>query len=86
MPVQDKLIRFKEEASKIDCLAHIDNLVVKAILKSLGLSTHKDAVVFLDQVSNNGWNKITLPMASGDIAIFRIVVLWINRSPQRIQE
>jgi hypothetical protein len=25
-------------------------------------------------------------MASGDIAVLRIVVLWMNRSPQRIQE
>jgi len=86
MPVHDKSMRFKGEASKIDCLAHVDNLVVKAILKSLGSSTHKDAVAFLDRVSDNGWNKVTLPMASGDIAVLRIVVLWMNRSPQRIQE
>jgi hypothetical protein len=54
MPVHDKFIRFKGEASKIDCLAHVDNLVVKAILKSLGLSTYKDTVAFLDRVSDNG--------------------------------
>ena len=86
MPVHDKSMRFKGEASKIDYLAHVDNLIVKAILKSLGSSTHKDAVAFLDRVSDNGWNKVTLPMASGDIAVLRIVVLWMNRSPQRIQE
>jgi hypothetical protein len=34
MPVYDKSTRFKGEASKIDCLAHVNNLVVKAILKS----------------------------------------------------
>jgi hypothetical protein len=27
-----------------------------------------------------------MPLASGDIAVLRIVVLWMNRSPQRIQE
>jgi len=75
MPIYNKSMRFKGEASKIDCLAHVDNLVVKAILKSLGSSTHKDAVAFLDRVSDNGWKKVTLPMASGDIAILRIVVL-----------
>jgi hypothetical protein len=54
MPVHDKFIRFKGEASKIDCLAYVDNLVIKAILKSLGSSTYKDAVAFLDRVSDNG--------------------------------
>jgi len=47
-------MRFKGEVSKIDCLAHIDNLIVKAILKSLGLSTSKDAIAFLDRVKDNG--------------------------------
>jgi hypothetical protein len=54
MPVHNKFMRFKREASKINCLAHVDNLVVKAILKSLGSSTYKDAVAFLDRVSDNG--------------------------------
>jgi len=54
IPVHDKSMRFKGEASKVDCLAHIDNLIVKAILKSLGSSTHKDAIAFLDRVSDNG--------------------------------
>ena len=46
-------MRFKGEASKIDFLAYINNLIVKAILKSLGLSTYKDAVAFLDRVKDN---------------------------------
>jgi hypothetical protein len=53
MLVHDKLMRFKGEASKIDYLAYVNNLIVKAILKSLGSSTHKDAIVFLDRVSDN---------------------------------
>ena len=48
MPIYNKLIRFKGEASKIDYLAHVNNLIIKAILKSLGSSTHKDAIVFLN--------------------------------------
>jgi hypothetical protein len=81
MPIHDKSMRFRGEASKINYLAHVDNLVMKAILKSLGSSTYKDAVAFLDRVSDNGWNKVTLPLVSGDIAVLRIVVLWINRLP-----
>jgi len=81
IPVYNKLIRFKREASKINCLAYIDNLIIKAILKSLGLSTYKDIIVFLNRVSNNSWNKVTLPIVSGDITILRIIVLWMNRSP-----
>jgi hypothetical protein len=86
MPVYSQLMRFKGDSSLIDCLAHVDNLIVKAILKSLGSSTFKDAVEFLDRVKEHGWKDITMPMASGDIAVLRIVVLWMNRSPQRIQE
>jgi hypothetical protein len=51
--IHDKLMRFKGEASKIDYLAYVDNLIMKVILKSLGLSTYKDVVVFLDRVSDN---------------------------------
>ena len=70
----------------IDCLVYVDNLIIKAILKSLGSSTFKDAVEFLDRVKEYGWKDITIPMASGDFAVLYIVVLWMNRSPQRIQE
>jgi hypothetical protein len=86
MPVHDKEMRFKGEESLIDCLAHVDNLIYKAILESLGSSTHKDASDFLDRVRSHGWKNITMPLASGDIAVLRIIVLWMNKSPQRIQE
>jgi hypothetical protein len=46
------LIRFKGEESKIDYLAYVDNLVVKAILKSLSLNTYKDAYAFLNRVKD----------------------------------
>ena len=79
--IRGKSMRFQGEASKIDCLAHVDNLIVKAILKELGSSTHKDAIAFLDRVQDHGQKEITLPMASGDIIVLCIVVLWLNRSP-----
>lgn len=81
-PIRGEPMRFQGEQSQIRCFAHILNLVCKAILKSLGSSTHKDAVGFLDRVENK-WDKITIPGALGDIAILRLVVLWIARSPQR---
>jgi hypothetical protein len=81
MPLHDQFMRFKGEESLIDYIAYVDNLIVKAILKSLGSSTYKDACAFLDRVKANGWDKITLLIASGDIAVLRIVVLWMNRSP-----
>jgi len=46
--IRGRSMRFQGEASKIDCLAHVDNLIIKAILKELGLSTYKDTVTFLD--------------------------------------
>jgi hypothetical protein len=54
MPIHGKEIRFLGEESLINCLAHIDNLIYKAILKSLGFSTHKGASEFLDQVKEHG--------------------------------
>jgi hypothetical protein len=81
MPLHDLSMRFKGEESKINCLTHVENLVVKAILKSLGSSTHKDAYAFLNRVKEKGWETITMPMALGDIAVLHIVVLWMNRSP-----
>jgi hypothetical protein len=86
MPVYNKEMRFKGEESLIDCLAYIDNLIYKAILESLGSSTYKDASDFLNRVRLHGWKNITILLVSGDIAVLRVIVLWINKSPQRIQE
>jgi hypothetical protein len=54
MPVHERFMRFKGEESKVDYLAHVDNLIIKAILAPLGSSTYKDAYLFLDRVKNNG--------------------------------
>jgi hypothetical protein len=75
MLIHKILIRFKGKASKIYYLAHINNLIVKAILKSLSLSTYKDTCALLDRVKKNSWDKITMLLAFKDIAILRIIVL-----------
>jgi len=54
VPIYKKEIRFKGEDSFINCLAHVDNLIIKAILKSLSLSIYKDACAFLDRVKEQG--------------------------------
>jgi hypothetical protein len=79
-------MRFEGEDSLIRCFAHILNLIVDTILQELGSSTHKAATEFLDRVVLRKWDKITIPGASGVIAKLRMIVLWITRSPQRIQE
>ena len=46
-------MRFKGDASLIDYLVYIDNLIVNVILKSLGSSIFKDVVEFLDRVKEH---------------------------------
>jgi hypothetical protein len=77
IPLHAQSMRFKGEASKIDYLTHVNNLVVKAILKSLSSSTHKEACAFLDRVKDKGWEfeGITMPLAAKDIVILWIMVL-----------
>jgi len=41
-------MRFKGDLSLINYLVYVNNLIIKAILKSLGLSTFKDIVEFLN--------------------------------------
>ena len=53
MPLYNQFIRFKGEESLIDYIAYINNLIIKAILKSLGSNTYKDAYAFLDRVKAN---------------------------------
>ncbi len=79
-------MRFNGITGQIQCFVYILNLVYKAILKSLGSSTYKDASDFLDRAEKNKQDKITLPLATGDITVLRVIVLWISRSSQRLQE
>jgi hypothetical protein len=41
-------MKFKGEESLIDYIAYVNNLIIKAILKSLSFNTYKDAYTFLD--------------------------------------
>jgi pterin-4a-carbinolamine dehydratase len=53
MLIYRKEIRFQGKASLINCLAYINNLIIKAILKSLSFNTYKNAYTFLNQVKEN---------------------------------
>jgi hypothetical protein len=64
----------------IRCLAHILNLIVKDILRSLKSGTTKEAFAVCDDIQNG----ISVPVQSA-LAKLRILTVWINRSPQRRQ-
>jgi hypothetical protein len=85
-PIRGASMRFEGENSQIRCFAYILNLIYKAILKSLGSSIHTDAVAFLNRVTERGWEAITVLLVAGDIQVLRIIVLWISKSPLRLQE
>lgn len=70
--------------SQIRCFAHILNLVMKIILRSLRASSHKEACDLLDDVAKRSWK--TVNASTSPIAKLRLLVLWIARSPQRIQK
>jgi hypothetical protein len=79
--VYNREMRFKGEESLIDYLTYINNLVYKAILESLGSSTYKDASEFLNRVRLYSWKNITILLVLGDIAVLRVIILWMNKSP-----
>jgi hypothetical protein len=70
--------------SQIRCFAHILNLDMKTILRSLRASSHKEACDLLDDVAKRSWKTVNAP--TSPIAKLRLLVLWIARSPQRIQK
>ena len=88
--VRGAIIRFRGDASRIWCFAHVLNLIVKAILKELGSSTYKQATEYLDRAAeaivNKSRSRLQLPGAQGVVTKLRIIVLWIIWSPYRIQD
>ena len=66
-------MKFKGKESQIRCFGHVLNLVVTAILKDLGSSTHKDAVAYLDRAAEHlakkSWTAIYVLGAAGVITI-----------------
>lgn len=79
--IREGTMKFTQN-SQIRCFAHILNLVMKAILRSLCASSYREACDLLNDVAKQSWKKIKAP--SSPIAKLRILVLWIARSPQRI--
>jgi hypothetical protein len=57
---------------------------MKTILRSLRASSHKEACDLLDDVAKRSWKTVNAP--TSPIAKLRLLVLWIARSPQRIQK
>ncbi|KAJ5267673.1 hypothetical protein N7478_010481 [Penicillium angulare] len=81
--IREGTMRFTQN-SQIRCFAHILNLAMKRILRSLRASSHREACDFLDDVAKTSWKTINVP--TSPIAKLRLLVLWIARSPQRIQK
>ena len=49
--------------SQIRCFAHILNLVMKFILKSLHVSSYKEATTLLNDIIRKSWKKIQILIA-----------------------
>jgi hypothetical protein len=85
-------IRFRGVDSYIRCLAHILNLIVKDILRSLKSGSVSEANEICDNLqsrnSQSGNSQSTSPSISSQSALsrLRILAIWISRSPQRRQE
>jgi hypothetical protein len=81
--IREGTMKFTQN-SQIRCFAHILNLVMKRVLRSLNASSHREACDFLDDVAKRSWKVMAVP--TSPIAKLRLLVLWIARSPQRIQK
>jgi GTPase Era involved in 16S rRNA processing len=58
--IRDGMMKFTQN-SQIRCFAHILNLVMKTILRSLRASSHKEACDLLDDVAKRSWGVIKAP-------------------------
>ncbi|KAK9365003.1 hypothetical protein V1509DRAFT_643131, partial [Lipomyces kononenkoae] len=71
-------VRFRGREDFISCLAHVLNLIVKDILKSLKPGDTSSAYEACDQIARGG------PIGSHSaLSRLRILSLWILRTPQR---
>ena len=75
-------MEFKGDQSFIRCLAHILNLIAKAILKALNAGSHKDAKKLIYEMAEKKIESFTNTPRSA-IARLRLIVLWILASEQR---
>src|SRR6266480_7679487 len=78
-----ELMQFKGDQSFIRCLAHVLNLVAKAILKALKAGSHKDAKKLIYEMAEKRIESFTNTPRSA-IARLRLIVLWLLASEQRM--
>jgi hypothetical protein len=71
-----ELIQFKGNQSFVRCLAHILNLIAKAILKALNAGSHKDAKKLIYKMAEKRIEPFTDTPRSA-IARLRLIVLWL---------
>jgi hAT family C-terminal dimerisation region len=84
-------IRFSGPNSYIRCLAHILNLIVKDILRSLKSGSVSEANSICDNLqsrNSQSTSSATTPsiLSQSPLAKLRILAIWISRSPQRRQD
>ncbi|KAJ5343499.1 uncharacterized protein N7506_003323 [Penicillium brevicompactum] len=84
-------IRFSGPNSYIRCLAHISNLIVKDILRSLKAGSVSEANSICDNLQSRNpqsASSSSSPSISSQSALakLRILAIWISRSPQRRQD
>jgi len=79
---------FDEEFSFIRCLAHVTNLVVKDILKSLKAGNYAESELLCDTLTERNRNAAEQQEDSSRSAISKIraFAIWVTRSPQRKSE
>jgi hypothetical protein len=73
-------MKFYSEKSYIQCLAHVINLVCKAILKELKASSHKDAKRILNQMVVEKTNVVLAANTQTAIVKLRLLIMWILES------
>ena len=78
-------IRFRGVDSYIRCLAHILNLIVKDILRSLKSGSVSEANEICDNLQSRNSSSLSISSQSA-LSKLRILAIWISRSPQRRQE
>jgi len=76
-------MQFKGDQSFVRCLAHILNLIAKAILKALNVGSHRDVKKLIYEMAEKRIESFTNTPRSA-IARLRLIVLWLLASEQRI--
>ena len=73
-------MKFHGEKSYIRYLAHVINLVCKAILKELKASSYKDVKRILNQMAVKKTDVVPTTNAQTAIIKLRLLIMWILKS------